>query len=67
MVVEVVFEKGILRPLEPLEGLKEGDRLDVEIIPGGIHWKGALKDLKLTSVELQHEIKKHWSNKHVSD
>jgi len=57
MVVEVVYEKGVLRPLEPLEGINEGEKLDVEIMPGGLHWKGALKDLKLASVELQHKIK----------
>lgn len=67
MVVEVVYEKGVLRPLSPLEGLKEGEKLDVEIVPGGLHWKGALKELKLTSVETQHKIKKYWSKKYVSD
>jgi hypothetical protein len=38
-----------------------------EIMPGGLHWKGALKDLKVASVELQHKAKEYWSERYASD
>ncbi|MBI5399708.1 DUF104 domain-containing protein [Candidatus Saganbacteria bacterium] len=67
MVVEVVYERGALRLVKPLEGLEEGQRFDIEILPGKTPWKGALKELKSTSVELQNKIGEAWSNKYVSD
>jgi hypothetical protein len=30
-------------------------------------WRGGIKDIKSTSVELQHEISKIWSHQYVSD
>jgi len=67
MVIEVVYEKGLLRPIVPLLDIAEGEKLDVEIVPGGSHWRGALKDLKLTSVQLQNKGKDYWSEKYVSN
>lgn len=66
MTVKVMYEKGILKLLEPLEGFKEGERLEVEIRPDIHYWRGTLKDLKLNSTDLQHKIKEIWSDRYVS-
>lgn len=31
------------------------------------HWRGGIKDMKATAVDLQHEISTIWSQQYVSD
>ena len=60
--IKAKYEKGHLVPLEKVN-LKEGEIIEIEISvqkEDEFSWEGALKDLKLTSVELQHKLKEAW-------
>ncbi len=64
MVIKAKFEEGHFVPLdkEELEHLDSGEIVEIEIISDEeeFRWKGALKHIKKSSVELQHEIKNVW-------
>ena len=58
MSIKARFEKGHFVPLDNVK-FSEGEI--VEIVPKKeFSWKGALKNIKSTSVELQHKIKEMW-------
>lgn len=60
--IKVKFENGRFIPLDSVN-FKEGEVIEIEITSekrDRFAWRGALKDLKLTSVELQHKIKNMW-------
>lgn len=60
--IKVRFENGRFVPLDSVS-FKEGEIIEIEIsIPkkNRFAWRGALKDMNSTSVELQHNIKNHW-------
>ncbi len=60
--IKVRFENGRFIPLDSVN-FKEGEIVEIEIfIPKekGFSWRGALKNIKSTSVELQHNIKNYW-------
>ena len=60
MYIKAKFEDGHFVPLEKVK-LKEGDVVELKLVPKKeFSWKGALKNIKLTSVELQHKIKELW-------
>ncbi len=59
--IKVKYENGKFVPLEKVD-LEEGEVIEIEMIPKkrmNFKWRGALKDLKMTSVELQHKLKDH--------
>ena len=64
MAIKVKFESGHFVPLveEEVEDLDNGKIIEIEIIKKNkdFSWKGALKHIKKSSVELQHEIKNVW-------
>ena len=64
MTIKVKFERGHFVPLEKEEvkDLDNGNIVEIEIIQEGegFSWKGALKHIKKSSVELQHSIKEKW-------
>jgi len=66
MAYKVIYEGGVFKPIEPIKKIREGEKLDIEIKPNINRWRGAIKDLKLTSVELQHKAKEYWSDRYVS-
>ena len=60
--IKVRFENGKFVPLEKIN-LEEGEIIEIEITPEKkekFSWRGALRDVKLTSVELQHKLKDTW-------
>ena len=60
--IKVRFENGRFVPLDRVN-FKEGEIIEIEIIPSKqrkFGWRGALKDIKMTSVELQHKLKEEW-------
>jgi predicted DNA-binding antitoxin AbrB/MazE fold protein len=61
--VEAVYENGVFKPIKKVT-LLEHERVELtikELMPKkGLSWKGALKDRKETSVELQHKAKELW-------
>lgn len=60
--IKAKFEKGKFIPLERVN-LREGDIINIEITiekDEEFSWKGALKNIKSSSVELQHRIKDEW-------
>ena len=72
--IKVKFEKGKFVPLENVS-FKEGAVIEIEIVQPkkkrfawqgvlkeeeDFSWEGALGDLNLTSVELQHKMKDYW-------
>ena len=58
--IKVKFTDGIFRPLEKINGIAENEILSIEIKPDLKSWRGSLSDIKTTSVDLQHKIKKMW-------
>lgn len=65
MVIKAKFENGHFVPLDWYEvnDLDSGNIVEIEIISDEeekFKWKGSLKHIKKTSVELQHEIKSAW-------
>lgn len=60
MQIKAKFEDGHFVPLEKVK-FKEGDVVELKLATKKeFSWKGALKNIKLTSVELQHKIKELW-------
>ncbi|MAH07407.1 hypothetical protein CMI38_04115 [Candidatus Pacearchaeota archaeon] len=64
MEIKAKYEDGKFVPIEGTEfkNIDSGDVVELQIIPNKekIIWKGALKHIKKSSIELQHEIKDHW-------
>lgn len=60
MSVKVRFEGGRFVPLEDIEGVKEGEVLEVDISQEEFSWKGSLSSVNKDSVDLQHQIKEKW-------
>jgi predicted DNA-binding antitoxin AbrB/MazE fold protein len=63
MVVRVRLKNGVFEPLEQLDAYVRkliGEEFEVEILPKLDSLEGALKGIKMTSVELQHKIKDMW-------
>ncbi len=60
MEIKAKFQKGHFVPLDQVR-LKEGEIVELSLMPKKqFLWKGALKNIKATSVELQHKIKDMW-------
>ena len=60
MYIKAKFKDGCFVPLEKVQ-LKNGDIVELDLAPQKkFSWKGALKNIKSTSVELQHKIKELW-------
>jgi len=59
--LKLKYENGRFIPLSSID-LKDGAIIEIEIIPEGknFSWRGALKNIKLSSTELQHKIKEIW-------
>jgi len=60
--IKARFENGRLVPLDRVS-FKEGDIIEIEVsIPKKerFSWRGALKHIKSSSVELQHKAKDYW-------
>jgi predicted DNA-binding antitoxin AbrB/MazE fold protein len=66
MAVKVRYQEGVLRPLKEIEKIQEGKVFTIEIKPDLKNWKGVLKGLKISSVDLQHKIKEIWRSFYVS-
>lgn len=57
------FVNGVFKPIEELKKLQakyKNKEVELEVIPSLDEMIGILEDVKLTSVELQHKIKKMW-------
>ena len=60
MHIKAKFKNGQFVPLEKVK-LSEGEVVELDLIPKkDFSWKGALSNIKSTSVELQHNIKEKW-------
>ena len=60
MEIKAKFENGHFIPLDKIK-LNEGEIVELNLIPKKqFLWRGALKNIKTTSVELQHKIKELW-------
>lgn len=61
-----MYKNNVLKPLEKLD-LKEGEEVEIEIRGSKVDQLiGLLKDVDLSSLELQHELKEIWVKKSVS-
>jgi len=58
--VKARYENSTLKTKEPLQ-LKEGEEVDVIIVPKFSKFKGVLKNLDVDSVSLQHKIREYWN------
>jgi predicted DNA-binding antitoxin AbrB/MazE fold protein len=66
MGIKAVYKNNVLKPLEKLD-LKEGEEVEIEIRGSKVDQLiGLLKDVDLSSLELQHELKEIWVKKSVS-
>ena len=60
MPILAEYKEGKLIPLEKIK-LNNGEIVELDLLPKKqFSWKGALRDIKSTSVELQHKIKEMW-------
>ena len=60
MHIKAKFQDGYLIPLEKIK-LNDGELVELDLVSKKkFSWKGALKNIKSTSVELQHNIKGKW-------
>ena len=60
MEIKAKFENGHFVPLDKVK-LSDGEVVELNLIrKKTFSWKGALKNIKSTSVELQHKIKEMW-------
>lgn len=61
--IEAIYENGVFKPVKKVE-LSEHERVKLTFEESrrkrALSWKGALKDRKETSVELQHKAKEIW-------
>jgi len=55
ITIEAIYESGVLKPLQPLEGLNEHDRVRLVLQPTGTVGEQRLARIKLDS-ETAHEI-----------
>ena len=61
-----MYENGVLKPLEKLD-LKEGGEFEIEISESKVDQLiGLLKDVDLSSLDLQHKTKEIWVKKSIS-
>ncbi|MBI5787738.1 MAG: hypothetical protein HZA78_02635 [Candidatus Schekmanbacteria bacterium] len=62
--MKVKVKKGVLKPIggaSTIEVFKEDEEVEIEIkSPKKFSWRGALADMKISSVDLQHKIKDRW-------
>ncbi len=58
--VKARYENSTLKTKEPLQ-LKEGEEVEVIIIPKFSKFKGILENLNIDSVSLQHKTKEYWT------
>jgi len=66
MRIKAIYKDDVLKPLKKLD-LKEGEEVEIEISKSRIDQiVDLLKDIDLSSLELQHEIKEIWVKKSVS-
>ena len=69
MEIKAKFEKGHFVPLENVEKIRkkyQNKVITIEILPSLKELKGVLKNIKLSSVELQHKGVEYFT-KNVSD
>lgn len=60
MEIKARFKNGCFVPLNKVR-LSEGEIVEISLIPKKrFLWKGALRNIKATSVELQHKAKEMW-------
>ena len=60
MHIKAKFKNGQFVPLEKVK-LSEGEVVELDLTPSKeFAWRGALKGINSTSVELQHKIKEKW-------
>ena len=59
MPILAEYKEGKFIPLKKVK-LNEGDLVELDLLPKQFSWKGALKSIKISSVELQHKIKEMW-------
>ncbi|GEM_PF-2147673 len=60
MKIKAKYDDGKFIPLDDVD-LEKGEIVELNISEkDDFSWKGALKDLNKSSVELQHEIKRDW-------
>ena len=60
MQIKAKFQDGYFIPLRRIK-LNDGEIVELDLVPQKkFSWKGALKNIKSTSVELQHKIKESW-------
>ena len=60
MHIKAKFQDGHLVPLGKVK-LNNGEIVELDLVPQKkFSWKGALKNIKSTSVDLQHKIKEKW-------
>lgn len=60
MQIKAKFKNGHFVPLDKIK-LNEGEIVELELTPEKqFLWRGALKKINATSVELQHKIKESW-------
>lgn len=59
MSLKARFEDDRFVPLEDVEGVEEGEVVEIEASTD-FSWRGGLKQRDVDSVELQHEIKEMW-------
>jgi putative addiction module component (TIGR02574 family) len=62
-----ISEQDIPELLQIIRSFKENRKKRTKGFSNLNRWRGGLKDLKLTSVELQHQISEIWRKKYVSD
>ncbi len=60
MKIKAKYDDGKFIPLDDVD-LEKGEIVELNISEkDDFSWKGSLKDLNKSSVELQHEIKRDW-------
>ena len=60
MEIKAKFENGFFVPLNKVK-LNDGEIVELNLIQKKqFSWRGALKNIKVTSVELQHKISEIW-------
>ena len=60
MPILAEYKEGKFVPLEKIK-LNNGEIVELNLLTKKqFSWKGALRDIKSTSVELQHKIKEMW-------
>ena len=60
MHIKAKFQDGHFVPLEKIK-LSNGEIVELDLMQKkNFSWKGALRNIKSTSVELQHNIKEKW-------